>query len=173
RLAVLHLLEKLQQRLRRRQLDPQRQRVDEQPHHALNAGNLRRPSRHRHPKHNVVTSAHSAEQETPCHLHEGIERQTMPARLLPLPPPRASPGPHPPPPRTPRPPPGGLLPPPPSPPPPRRAPQRDPPPPATPDNRGRASPAPAPPHPPCARRAWAAHAPAQAATSHPSAGDGG
>src|SRR5499426_3074924 len=83
RLAVLHLLEQFEQRLRRRQLDPQRQRVDEQPHHALNADNLRRPPRHRHPKHNVVTPAHSAEQETPRHLHEGIERQTMPARLLP------------------------------------------------------------------------------------------
>src|SRR5262249_11616062 len=159
RLAVLHLLEKLQQRLRRRQLDPQRQRVDEQPHHALNAGNLRRPSRHRHPKHNVVTSAHSAEQETPCHLHEGIERQTMPAPLLPQrrrQAPRAehrdSPRPPPRPPRAPAAPPGGFLPPPPTPPAPPRPPQRDPAPPATPDNRGRASPAPAPPHPPCARR---------------------
>src|SRR5262249_19530827 len=52
-LAVLHLFEKLQQRLRRRQLHPQRQRVDEQPHHALDAGNLRRPPRHRPPEHNV------------------------------------------------------------------------------------------------------------------------
>src|SRR5262249_262046 len=81
RLAVLHLFEKLQQRLRRRQLHPQRQRVDEQPHHALDAGNLRRPPRHRHPEHNVVTPAHTAEQEPPRRLHEGIERQTMPARL--------------------------------------------------------------------------------------------
>src|SRR5262249_41149729 len=83
RLAVLHLLEKLQQRLRRRQLDPQRQRVGEQPHNALKAGNLRGPPRHRDPKHNVVTPAHSAKQYPPRHLHEGIERQTMPARLLP------------------------------------------------------------------------------------------
>src|SRR5215470_5877109 len=81
-LAVLHLLEQLEQRLRRRKLDPQRQRVDEQPHHAFDAGNLRRPARHRHPKHNLLTPAHAAEQEPPRHLHEGIERQTMLARLL-------------------------------------------------------------------------------------------
>src|SRR5262249_7655121 len=81
RLAVLHLFKKLQQRLRRRQLHPQRQRVDEQPHHALDAGNLRRPPRHRHPDHNLVPPAHTAEQEPPRRLHEGIERQTMPARL--------------------------------------------------------------------------------------------
>src|SRR5262249_35438642 len=49
---------------------------------ALDAGNLRRPARHRHPKHNVLAPAHTAEQETPCRLEEGVERQTMPARLL-------------------------------------------------------------------------------------------
>src|SRR4029453_11311123 len=84
RLAVLHLLEKLQQRLRRRQLDPQRERCVKQPPHALNAGNLRRPPRHRHPKHNVVTPAHSAKQYPPRHLHKGIERETILARLLPM-----------------------------------------------------------------------------------------
>ena len=88
-LAVLHLLEQLEQRLRRRKLHPQRQRVDEQPHHAFNAGNLRRPARHRHPKHNVRAPAHTAEQETPRHLDEGIERQTMLTR--PLAQPRAQP----------------------------------------------------------------------------------
>src|SRR5262249_10212781 len=43
RLAVLHLLEQFEQRLRRRQLDPQRQRVDEPPPHPLNPGNPSRP----------------------------------------------------------------------------------------------------------------------------------
>jgi hypothetical protein len=37
RLAVLNRLEQPQQRLTRLKLDTQRQRVDEQPHHPLNA----------------------------------------------------------------------------------------------------------------------------------------
>ena len=44
---------------------PQRQRVDEQPHHVLDAGKLRRPPRHRHPEHHVVAPAQPAEQQRP------------------------------------------------------------------------------------------------------------
>src|SRR5262249_17745085 len=118
------------------------------------------PARHRHPKHNVRAPAHTAEQETPRHLDEAIERQTMLTRLLAQP--RAQPltqrkrdllG------RNRRPPAirrrqtGGLFHPRPSPPPRPQRPRPDPPPPPTRDNRGRASHAPAPSHPPCAHRA--------------------
>jgi hypothetical protein len=83
RLAVLHLLEQIKQRLRRRQLDPQRQRVDEQPYHALDAGNLRRPAGYSDAEHHVIAARHTAEQNRPGRLHECIERQTMLARLPP------------------------------------------------------------------------------------------
>src|SRR5204863_6471979 len=80
-LAVLHLLEHIQKRLARRQLDPQRQRVDEQPHHALNAANLRRSARYRDPKDNVIAPGQTGEQDRPCRLDEGIKRQTLLPRL--------------------------------------------------------------------------------------------
>ena len=59
RLALLHLLEQFQQRRRWCQPHPQRQRVDEQPHHPLDAGKFRRTARNRHPEHNVVTAGQS------------------------------------------------------------------------------------------------------------------
>src|SRR5262249_58484418 len=43
-LAVLHLFEHFQKRFARRQLDPQRQRVDEKAPHVLNCANLTRPT---------------------------------------------------------------------------------------------------------------------------------
>ena len=79
--SVLHLLEQINERFARRQLDPQRQRVDEQPHHALEAGNLRRPPRHRHAEHHVVAAGQTAEQNGPGRLHEGVEGEAPPARL--------------------------------------------------------------------------------------------
>ena len=70
------------QRLVRRKLHPQRQRVDEQPHHALNAGNLRRPARHRNAEHHVVAAGQPAQQDRPRRLDVGVERQPPAARLL-------------------------------------------------------------------------------------------
>ena len=81
-LAVLQLPEQVDERRRRRQLDPQRQGVDEQPHHALDAGNLRRPPRHRHAEHHVVAAGQTAEQDRPGRLDQGVEGETLPARLL-------------------------------------------------------------------------------------------
>ena len=66
RLALLHLVEKLAQRFRRRQPDPQRQRVDEQADHALDAGDLRRPARDRHAEHHVVAAGQPPEQDRPA-----------------------------------------------------------------------------------------------------------
>ena len=81
RLALLHLPEQLNERLARRQLDPQRQGIDEQPHHALDAGNLRRTTRHRHAEHHVLTPAQAPEQNAPGRLDEGVECETLLARL--------------------------------------------------------------------------------------------
>ena len=81
RLAVLDLPQQIGQRLLRRQRHPQRQGVDEQPHHALDAGDLRRAARHRHAEHHVVAAAHAAEQNRPGGLQHGVERHALPARL--------------------------------------------------------------------------------------------
>ena len=59
------LPQQLRQRLAGGSLHPQRQRVDEQPHHALDAGDLRRPPRHRHAEHHVVAPGQPAEQDAP------------------------------------------------------------------------------------------------------------
>ena len=69
--------EQREQRLARRQLDAQRQRVDEQPHHALDAGNLRRPPRHRDAEHHVVAPGQPAQQDRPGRLDHGVERQAL------------------------------------------------------------------------------------------------
>ncbi len=50
RLALLRLPQQLRQRQLRRQRHPQRQRVDEQPDHLLDAGKLGRPPRHPSPR---------------------------------------------------------------------------------------------------------------------------
>ena len=60
------------------ELDTQRQRVDEQPHHALDAGNLRRTARHRHAEHHVVAPRQPPEQQRPGRLDEGVQRQALP-----------------------------------------------------------------------------------------------
>ncbi len=78
RLAVLRLFEKIAERLGRRQLEAQRQRVDEQPHHVLDAGNLRRPPRYRHAEHHVVAPGHAAEQDRPGGLQHRVERHPLP-----------------------------------------------------------------------------------------------
>ena len=83
RLAILHLFEKLKQRFRRRQLDAQRQRIDEQSNHRLDAGNLRWSARHRHTKDHVIAPGQTPKQDRPRRLEERIERQTLPARLPP------------------------------------------------------------------------------------------
>ena len=70
------------QLLFRRQPHPQRQRVDEQPHHALDAGKLRRPARNRDAEHHVVAAGQPAEQDRPRRLDVGVERQPAAARLL-------------------------------------------------------------------------------------------
>ncbi len=62
-------------------LQTQRQRVDEQPHHALDAGNLRRPARHRDAEHHVVAAGQPAEQDAPGGLDVAVERQALGARL--------------------------------------------------------------------------------------------
>ena len=80
RLAVLGLPQQRRQRKLRPQLQPQRQRVDEQPHHVLDAGKLRRTTRHRHAEHHVVAPAQSAEQDAPHALHYGVQRQRLLAR---------------------------------------------------------------------------------------------
>ena len=81
RLALLQLLHDREQRLACRQPHPQRQRVDEQPHHALDAGNLRRPTRHRDAEHHVVAAGQPPQQDRPRRLHQGVERQALRARL--------------------------------------------------------------------------------------------
>ena len=81
RLVVLQLLQDRDQRLAGRQPHPQRQRVDEQPHHALDAGNLRRPTRHRDAEHHVVAAGQPPQQDRPRRLHEGVEGQPLRARL--------------------------------------------------------------------------------------------
>jgi hypothetical protein len=81
RLAVLHLAYERSERARRRQLDPQWQGVDEQPHHALDAGELRRPSRHRHAEHHVVAAGELAQQNRPRRLQHGVERHAGEPRL--------------------------------------------------------------------------------------------
>ena len=80
RLALLRLPQQLRQRQLRRQRHPQRQRVDEQPHHVLDAGKLRRPPRHRHPEHHVVAPGQPAEQDAPGRLQHGVERHRLLAR---------------------------------------------------------------------------------------------
>ena len=80
RLAVLGLPQQRRQRKLRRQLQPQRQRVDEQPHHVLDAGKLRRTARNRHAEHHVVAAAQPAEQDAPRGLHHGVQRQRLLAR---------------------------------------------------------------------------------------------
>ena len=81
-LAVLRFLEQGTQRLGGRQLDAQRKRVDEQPHHGLDAGNLRRPARHRDAEHHIVAAGQTAKQNRPGGLDEGVQGQTLLARLL-------------------------------------------------------------------------------------------
>ena len=68
RLAVLKFGKQISNRLVGRKLHPQRQRVDEQTHHALDAGNLRRPPRHRDPEHHVVAPGQPAKQHRPGSL---------------------------------------------------------------------------------------------------------
>ena len=80
-LAVLRLLQQGPQRLGGRQPHAQRERVDEQPHHGLDAGNLRRPARHRDAEHHVVAAGQTAKQNRPGGLDEGVQRQTLLARL--------------------------------------------------------------------------------------------
>ena len=48
-----------------RSCKPQRQRVDEQPHHALDAGDLRRTARNRHPEHHVRRARSAAPAASP------------------------------------------------------------------------------------------------------------
>ena len=80
-LAVLDLLKKFTQRLRRRQLDPQWKSVDEQSHHGLDAGDLRRTTRDRHPEHNVVAPGQPSQQDAPGSLDQGVEGDPLAARL--------------------------------------------------------------------------------------------
>ena len=82
RLTVLQLRQERAQLLIRRQPNPQRQRVDEQPHHALNAGELRRTARDRDAEHHVIASGQPAQQDRPRRLNIGVERQSAAARLL-------------------------------------------------------------------------------------------
>ena len=78
---VLHLLAAEPAAAGRRQPHAQRQRVDEQPHHPLDAGDLRRPARHRDPEHNVV-AAGSRPAELPRRPAACVLRVAQPARLL-------------------------------------------------------------------------------------------
>ena len=80
-LAVLQLLEQLAQRLGRRQLEAQRQGVDEQPHHGLDAGDLRRPARHRDAKHHVVAAGQTSQQNAPGGLQQCVQRQALQTSL--------------------------------------------------------------------------------------------
>ena len=83
RLPGLRLPQQIQQRLPRRKLKPQRQRVDEQPHHPLDAGDLRRTARHRHAKHHVRATAQAAQQNTPGDLDQRVQRHARTPRLRP------------------------------------------------------------------------------------------
>jgi hypothetical protein len=72
-LALLRPPQQLRHRLRRRQPKPQRQRIDEQPHHVLDAGKLRRPSRQGHAEHHVVAPAQPAEQQPERRLQQCVQ----------------------------------------------------------------------------------------------------
>ena len=74
RLPVLGPPQQLAHRQRRRQGEPQRQRVDEQPDHPLGAHKLRRTARHRDPEHHVVAPGQRAEQHAPGRLDHGVQR---------------------------------------------------------------------------------------------------
>ena len=79
RLPFLRLMQQLGQRQPGRQPHPQRQGVDEQPDHLLDAGKLGRPPRHRHPEHHVVAARQPAQQ----HAERGLDQRVQGDSLRP------------------------------------------------------------------------------------------
>ena len=81
RLAVLYVADQGTERLAGPQWNTQRQGVDEQPHHGLDAGDLGRPARDRDAEHHVVAAGQPAEQDRPGGLDHAVERQPLGTRL--------------------------------------------------------------------------------------------
>ncbi|OCC07102.1 hypothetical protein A3Q37_07118 [Streptomyces sp. PTY087I2] len=80
-LLLLDAADEAAQRLGRVEHDPYRESVDEQPHHGLDAGDVRRTPRDRRAEHHVVAARQMAEQHGPGSLYGGVRGDAEPTAL--------------------------------------------------------------------------------------------